>query len=153
MDGMMGRMRRGQCFSLVFEGNLGLDLQLIITKFDSWHLHAEGEFATAVSSSWLDSDSTTTALYYMLYYVEAETDTTAVLLRGSMHFAELQEQFRQIFLFYTFACVFHAYLQAGGRCVVDDTYYDASLRRKPDCIFDQVDKYLKQASLVAHKPS
>ena len=90
------RSRSEQCISIVcckkafiLEMWLIKDARLI--KFDSCHLHSKGERATAANSSWLYSNSTATTLHYLLDYMEAKTDTTAVLLRGSMHLSKFLE--------------------------------------------------------------
>ena len=91
-DGEILRARSEQCISMVFfKQACRLEMRLIIIKFDSCHFHSKGERATAANSSWLYSNSTVTTLHYLLYYMEAKTDTTAVLLRGSMHRSKFLE--------------------------------------------------------------
>ena len=91
----------------------------------------------------------TTTLYYLLDDKQAEANASAILLCGAMHLAKLIEYVWLIFLRDSLARIFDTDLQALSRLLKYNFKGDLTYACKLQCVLDQVNEYLEQASLIA----
>ena len=123
----------------------------IFSFFKRSHFHTERENTSVAKSLWNDSYCTLAFLNNLLDNCETKSNTFMIHFSSSVQFTKAIKQFGYVFRINSCSCVFYLDFQKMISRIIVSFDINGSSLRKLRCIFDDIEQYLCQPSLISYQ--